>query len=213
MKVLSTWTKENAIIRKLGDEFIEADEDDCPIGDDEQYLIKLPKIDADIFFRLSGIYGHVIEFVSDEPLLNGFKLFYQLEQTSPEIDKDVPIDVYDDNKKIIRHITLKDLYEIHYTFSPEFIKAVDGNVVRMTRTYNGEHKSCIAFITEHKSKSLSVGSLISIAILCCENPLSNVPGYDTYDRYDGPGLFENNDMRFEVLDNTEFEELTNKMFE
>ena len=210
MKVLSTWTKENAIISKPGDEFIEADED-CPIGDDEQYLIKLPKIDTDIFFRLNSIGGHVIEFVSDEPLVNGFKLYYQLEQTSPEIDNDVPIDVYDDNKKLIRHVTLKDLYETHYAFSPEFIKAVDGNVVRMKRTYKGKHESCIALITEYKS--ISVISLISIAILCYENPLSNVSGDDTYDRVEGPDLFENNDMKFEVLDKTEFEELTNKMFE
>lgn len=198
MKVISTWDKTNAVEAKVTDEFLESGE--TPLGEDDEFLIKLPKVHSDIFFRLNAAWAHQIDFVSDEPL-DGHKIFYSLDQK----DNDFPIEIYDDDKKLIRRITTKDLYYVDYCCSKDFIHAVSDAIVRITIYHKDINKrmSYIAKAEPTKDKIISFNTIINRNF---NNSTIQFLGYVMGDR------IIDYDMKFEILDTLEFEEYIDNLF-
>jgi hypothetical protein len=204
MKVLSTWTKENALIRTYGGEFIESNDRECLIGDEGEYLIKFPKIKNDIFFRLHTIWRRTIDFVSDEVLHEGYRIYYQIDQYDDAFDDEFPIDVYDNDKNLIRHIKVKDLYDPNYSLSLEFFKAINGQFIRRTITErDGKQSSSIIQIDSYeKYVNVLKGNRIAVSIYNSDMNLSEISLYD----------FKYHDTKIEVLDKSEAIELFDNLF-
>lgn len=199
MKVISTWDKTNAVDAKVTDDFLVSGE--TPLGEDGEFLIKLPKVHSDIFFRLNAVWPRQIEFVSDEPL-NGHKIFYPLNQWD---DDDFPIEIYDNDKKLIRSITTKDLYYVDYCCSKDFIRAVSDTIVRITIYAENMDKriSYIAKAEPTKDKTISFNTIINENF---NNSTIQFLGYVMGNR------IIDYDMKFEILDTSEFEECIDNMF-
>ncbi|MBR5297006.1 MAG: hypothetical protein IKU29_03950 [Parabacteroides sp.] len=201
MKVISTWDKTNAVESKVSDEFLESGE--TPLGEDGEFLIKLPKVHSDIFFRLNAAWAHQIDFVSDEPL-NGHKIFYTLDQK----DNDFPIEIYDNDKKLIRSITTKDLYYVDICCSKDFIRAVSDAIVRIT-IYAKNMDKRMSYIAKAEPTKNVINGIISFDPIInrhFNDPTIQFLGYVMGDR------IMDYDMKFEILDTLEFEEYLDNMF-
>ena len=120
------WNKDNSITIEPVDEFMETDDRHNPLGGEGENLIKFPGI-TDIFFRLINMWGHLVEFVSDEPLSEGFKAYFSIDGSFTG-----EIEVYDNDKKFIRKCNVKDLYNTWRYFSQEFSEAVNNKIIRIT---------------------------------------------------------------------------------
>ena len=120
------WNKDNSISIEPVDEFMDADDEDNPLGDEGVNLIKFPGI-ADIFFRLNNMWGHTVEFVSDEPLSEGFKAYFSIDESFTG-----EIEVYDNAKNFIRKCNINDLHNTWRNFSKEFSESVDNKIIRVT---------------------------------------------------------------------------------
>lgn len=205
MKVLSTWTKENALTKTYGGEFIESSDKECLIGDEKEYLIKFPKMKNDIFFRLHTIWGRTIDFVSDEELHEGYRIYYQIDQYDEAFSDEFPIDVYDNDKNLIRHIKVKDLYDPNYVLSLEFVKAVNGQFIRRTITErNGKQSSSIIRIDNYeKYVNVIKGNKIAVSIYDSDKICDSYIGYQD---------FKYSDTKIEVLDKSEVLELFDNLF-
>jgi hypothetical protein len=205
MKILSTWTKENALTKTYGGDFIESSDEECLIGDEGQYLIKFPKLKNDVFFRLLSIWGPTIDFVSDEALHEGYKIYYQIDQYDEAFDEEFPIDVYDNDKNLIRHIKVKDLYDPDYSLSLEFFKAVNGQFIRRTITErNGRQLSSIIKIDNYeKYNDILKGNKIAVSMHNADHVWdSNISSHD----------FDYFDIKIEVLDKSEAFEIFDNLF-
>ena len=120
------WNKDNSISIEPVDEFMDADDEDNPLGDEGVNLIKFPGI-TDIFFRLNNMWGHTVEFVSDEPLSEGFKAYFSIDESFTG-----EIEVYDNAKNFIRKCNINDLHNTWRKFSKEFSESVDNKIIRVT---------------------------------------------------------------------------------
>jgi hypothetical protein len=120
------WNKDNSISIEPVDEFMDADDEDNPLGDEGVNLIKFPGI-TDIFFRLNNMWGHTVEFVSDEPLSEGFKAYFSIDESFTG-----EIEVYDNAKNFIRKCNINDLHNTWRNFSKEFSEAVNNKIIRVT---------------------------------------------------------------------------------
>ena len=120
------WNKDNSIIIEPVDEFMEPDDCRNPLGDEGENLIKFPGI-TNIFFRLTNMWGHLAEFVSDEPLSEGFKAYFSIDESFTG-----EIEVYDNDKNFIRKCTINDLYNKRRHFSQEFSESVNNKIIRVT---------------------------------------------------------------------------------
>jgi hypothetical protein len=120
------WNKDNSISIEPVDEFMDADDEDNPLGNEGENLIKFPGI-TDIFFRLINMWGHTVEFVSDEPLSEGFKAYFSIDESFTG-----EIEVYDDTKNFIRKCNINDLYNTWRNFSKEFSESVNNKIIRVT---------------------------------------------------------------------------------
>lgn len=196
MKVLSTWTKENALTKTYTDEFTDSEEKECLIGEEGEYLIKFPKMKYDIFFRLHITWAHTIDFVSDEALHEGYRIYYKLDQCDEAYDEEFPIDVYDNDKHLVRHIKVKDLYYPRYSLSHEFFKAVNGQFVRRTTTEReGEQLSSIIRVNNYeKYVPILKGNQIAASIDSSDMIYSANVRLSDFIHYD---------MKIEVLDESE----------
>lgn len=120
------WNKDNSIIIEPVDEFMEPDDRHNPLGGEGENLIKFPGI-TNIFFRLNNMWGHIVEFVSDEPLSEGFKAYFSIDESFTG-----EIEVYDNAKNFIRKCNVNDLYHTWKDFSQEFSESVDNKIIRVT---------------------------------------------------------------------------------
>ena len=120
------WNKDNSIISESREEFMESNDVNNPLGDEQENLIRFPGI-TDIFFRLNNMWGSRIEFVSDEPLSEGFKAYFSIDESFTG-----EIEVYDNDKNFIRKCNIKDLYDTWENFSQEFLESVDNKIIRVT---------------------------------------------------------------------------------
>ena len=120
------WNKDNSITIERVDEFMEPDDRHNPLGNEGENLIKFPGI-TDIFFRLINMWGHIVEFVSDEPLSEGFKAYFSIDESFTG-----EIEVYDDTKNFIRKCNVNDLYHSWRNFSQEFSESVNNKIIRVT---------------------------------------------------------------------------------
>ena len=113
------WDKNNIFTPEFSGEFVEYDK---RLGDSGEHLIKFPNCNFsnDMFFRLHFIGGSALEFISDKPVVDGLKAYYQIEIDS---DENMPIEIYDsDSKKLINTIIVKDLYQYWWNFNDDFMK-------------------------------------------------------------------------------------------
>lgn len=210
MKVKSIWDKTNAVELTDAGEFIESYDNNNPIGREGEFLIKFPRLNSDIFFRLNSLFGRTIEFISDKPTEEGFKMFYNVDYD----DADFPIDVYDNNKKLIRSITPKDLYSVYHICSDTFVHGISGAIVRIT-LYDEKMKkrmSCISKVKEYDEGDDTDVVTVRHIINNNSNNSENDITAPKMPFITGEGIIEY-DMTFEVLDTSEFEKLMNKMFE
>ena len=120
------WNKDNAIIIKRDNEFVGIYDEHNPLGSEGENLIKFPGI-TNIFFRLNNMWGHLVEFVSDEPLSEGFKAYFSIDESFTG-----EIEVYDNDKNFIRKCNVNDLYETWRCFSQEFLESVNNKIIRVT---------------------------------------------------------------------------------
>lgn len=120
------WNKDNSIIIEPADEFMEPDDGHNPLGGEGENLIKLQGI-PNIFFRLTNMWGHLVEFVSDEPLSEGFKAYFSIDESFTG-----EIEVYDNDKNFIRKCNVNDLYHTWKNFSQEFSESVNNKIIRVT---------------------------------------------------------------------------------
>jgi hypothetical protein len=120
------WNKDNSINIKPGDEFMDTDDKHNPLGNEGENLIKFPGI-TNIFFRLNSMWGHIVEFVSDEPLSEGFKAYFSIDESFTG-----EIEVYDSAKNFIRKCNINDLYKTCRNFSQKFSESVDNKIIRVT---------------------------------------------------------------------------------
>lgn len=126
MNKIKIWNKDNSIIIELSDEFMDPNDEHNPLGDEGENLIKFPGI-TNIFFRLNSMWGHIIEFVSDEPLSEGFKAYFSIDESFTG-----EIEVYDNAKNFIRKCNINDLYNKWRCFSQEFLESVNNKIIRVT---------------------------------------------------------------------------------
>jgi hypothetical protein len=120
------WNKDNSISIEPEDEFMEPGDRHNPLGDEGENLIKFSGI-PNIFFRLINMWGHLVEFVSDEPLAEGFKAYFSIDESFTG-----EIEVYDNAKNFIRKCNVNDLYDTSRYFSKEFSEAVNNKIIRVT---------------------------------------------------------------------------------
>lgn len=120
------WNKDNSITIEPTEEFMESGDDNNPLGGEGERLIKFPGI-TNVFFRLNNMWGHLVEFVSDEPLSEGLKAYFSIDETFTG-----EIEVYDNDKNCIRKCNINDLYDIRTEFSKEFSEAVNNKIIRVT---------------------------------------------------------------------------------
>ncbi len=130
------WNKDNMIIKEFSGEF-----DDCrsAIGEPEEYLIKLPSHQFKDFFQLYSIFSTEIEFITEEPVIDGLRGYYKISMDDSDFDEDMPIELYDsDSNEYIKTITVKDLYEYWRRFNKEFIEDVIHESVLITMNLHGK---------------------------------------------------------------------------
>lgn len=120
------WNKDNSIIFEQEDEFMEPNDYNNPLGDEGKNLIKFPGI-TNRFFRLSNMWSQLVEFVSDEPLSEGFKVYFSIDESFTG-----EIEVYDNDKNFIRKCNINDLYDTYDRFSQEFLESLDNKIIRVT---------------------------------------------------------------------------------
>lgn len=120
------WNKDNSVISESTGEFMEPNDDHNPLGDEQENLIKFPGI-GNMFFRLNNMWGSRIEFVSDEPLSEGFKAYFSIDESFTG-----EIEVYDNAKNFLRKCNINDLYDTWKYFSQEFSESVDHKIIRVT---------------------------------------------------------------------------------
>lgn len=174
MKKSKVLNKDNMIVSELIKEFIDIK---LLLGKPYENLIKFPNSKYNTFFRCTYDieYEDEIEFISEDPItgsdFDGLKALYRI---SPNSDENMSIEVYDNNKNLIRKITIKDLYNHHSHFVPDLENEFDDINMALITAY--DHDQIIKFVCKIEFNWLALETFP----LCANIPVGELIDYYTY---------------------------------